>query len=190
MVVCAAFGFTVSSGNTEIVCLLTQGMPESTATFSVEAASQMHNELVRIPRRECQPQCQPVHRGQSAHTQRMVQLPEVHPRTVRPTERSPRAQNPILRAKVLETMLYSCVTRSPQACNYDTLRRAHSSFLTRCIGWRKTNRAGHPISYMDTLMTTKSEPIEVTLRKRRILFAGLWCPWRVRNCRSACCSEN
>ena len=31
-----------------------------------------------------------------AHTQRMVQLPEVYPRTVRvrPTERSPRAQNP------------------------------------------------------------------------------------------------
>ena len=33
----------------------------------------------------------PVHRGQSAHTQRMVQLPEVHPQTVRPTERSPNA---------------------------------------------------------------------------------------------------
>ena len=29
----------------------------------------------------------------AARTQRMVQLPEVHPRTVRPTERSPRAQN-------------------------------------------------------------------------------------------------
>ena len=28
------------------------------------------------------------------HTQRMVQLPEVYPRTVRSTERSPRAQNP------------------------------------------------------------------------------------------------
>ena len=43
---------------------------------------------------EPQPQCQPVHRGRPAHTQRMVQLPEVHPRTVRPTERAPRAQNP------------------------------------------------------------------------------------------------
>ena len=132
----------------------------------------MHNELVGIPRGECQPQYRPVHRGQSAHTQRMVQLPEVHPRTVRPTERSPRAQNPMLRAKVLETMLYSCVTWSPQACNYDTLRRAYNSFLTHCIGWRKTNHAGHPISYMDTLMTPKSETIEATLRRRWILFAG------------------
>ena len=52
------------------------------------------NERVRIPRGERQPQCRPVHRGRSAHTQRIVQLPEVHPRTVRPTERPPRAQNP------------------------------------------------------------------------------------------------
>ena len=44
---------------------------------------------------ECQPQCRPVHRGQPTHTQRMVKLPKVHPRNVRPTKRSPpRAQNP------------------------------------------------------------------------------------------------
>ena len=49
------------------------------------------NERVRIPRGERQPQCRPVYRGRSTRTQRMVQLPEVHPRTVRPTERSPRA---------------------------------------------------------------------------------------------------
>ena len=49
---------------------------------------------IHIPRGKRQPQCRPVHRGRSAHTQRMVQLPEVHPRTVRPAERSPPAQNP------------------------------------------------------------------------------------------------
>ena len=52
------------------------------------------DERVCIPRGGRQPQCRPVHRGRPAHTQCMVQLPEVHPRTVRPTERSPRAQNP------------------------------------------------------------------------------------------------
>ena len=40
------------------------------------------NERVRIPRGECQPQCRPVIRGQPAHTQSMVQLPEVHSQTV------------------------------------------------------------------------------------------------------------
>ena len=112
------------------------------------------NQRARIPRGERQLQCRPVHRGQSTHTQRMVQLPEVHPRTVRPTERSPRAQNAMLRAEVLETKLYGCVTRSPRACHYDTLRRAHHSFLTRCTSWRKNNRADHPISYFNTLVKT------------------------------------
>ena len=78
----------------------------------------------------------------------------------------------MLRAKVLETMLYGCVTWSPRACHYDTLRRAHHRFLTRCIGWRKHNRTDHPISYLDTLVKTGSESIEATLRRRRILFAG------------------
>ena len=44
--------------------------------------------------------------------------------------------------------------------------------MTRCIGWRKNDRAEHPISYLDTLIKTGSESIEATLRRRRILFAG------------------
>ena len=52
------------------------------------------DERVYIPRGKHQPQCRPVHRGRPAHTKRMVQRSEVHLRTVLPTERSPRAQNP------------------------------------------------------------------------------------------------
>ena len=64
----------------------------------------------------------------------------------------------MLRTEVLETMLYGCVTWSPHTCHYDTLRRVHHSFLTRCIGWRKSNRTDRPISYLDTLIKTGSEP--------------------------------
>ena len=78
----------------------------------------------------------------------------------------------MLRAGVLETMLYGSVTWSPRACPYDTLRQAHHRFLTRCIGWRKHNRADHPIFYLDTLIKTGCESIAATLRRRRILFAG------------------
>ena len=78
----------------------------------------------------------------------------------------------MLGAEVLETLLYGCVRWSPRACHFDTLRRAHNRFLTRCIGWRNYNRADHPISYPDTLIKTGSETIEPTLRRRRILFAG------------------
>ena len=78
----------------------------------------------------------------------------------------------MLRAEVLETMRYDCVTWSPRACHYDTLHRAHHSFLTRCIGWRKNNRTDHPISYLDMLMTMGSESTEAIISRGRILFAG------------------
>ena len=44
VVVCAAFGLTVSEAKTEIMCLRTKGMPESAATFSLEAAGQVYNQ--------------------------------------------------------------------------------------------------------------------------------------------------
>ena len=73
VVVCAAFGLTASAARTEIMCLRAKGMPESTTTFSVEAASQVQpDERVCIPRGKRQPRRRPVHRGRPAHTQRMV----------------------------------------------------------------------------------------------------------------------
>ena len=44
VVVCAAFGITVSEANTEIICLRAKGMPESTAIFNVKAAGQVYNQ--------------------------------------------------------------------------------------------------------------------------------------------------
>ena len=45
--VCVAFGLTVSEAKAEIyqiMCLRAKGIPESTATFSVEAAGQVYNQ--------------------------------------------------------------------------------------------------------------------------------------------------
>ena len=77
MVVCAAFGLTVSEAKTELMCLRAKGMPENTALFSVEEVGQglQPDERVCIPRGTRRPQCRPVHRGRPVHTQRMVQLP-------------------------------------------------------------------------------------------------------------------
>ena len=44
VVVCAAFGLIVSEAKTKIMCLRAKGMPEFTATFSVEAAGQVYNQ--------------------------------------------------------------------------------------------------------------------------------------------------
>ena len=55
----------------------------------------------------------------------------------------------MLRAEVLETMLYCCVTWSPRACHYDTLHRVHHRFLTCCIGWRKKhNQSRRPPDFL------------------------------------------
>ena len=174
VVVCAAFGLTVSEAKTEIMCLHAKEMPESTATFSVEAAGQVYNQTnefvylggnvnhnadlsTEVDRR--------IHNAWCSFPKYTLEL---YDRPSAPLELKVR----MLRAEVLETMLYGCVTWSPRACHYDTLRRAPHRLLTRCMGWRKHKRADHSISYLDTLIKTGSESIEATLRRRRILFAG------------------
>ena len=174
VVVCAAFGLTVSETKAEIICLPAKGMPESTATFSVEAAGQVYNqtnEFVNLGgnvNHNADLSIEVDRRIRNAWCSFRKYTLELCGRPSAPLELKIR----MLRAEVLDTMLCGCATWSPRACHYSTLRRAHHWFLTRCIDWRKHNRADPPISYLDTLVKTGSESIEVTLRRRRILFAG------------------
>ena len=173
VVVYAAFGLTVSEAETEIMFLRAKGMPESTATCNVEAAGQVYNqthEFVYLGGKVNQNADLSIEvdrRIRNAWCSFRKYTLELYDRPSAPLELKIR----MLRADVLDTMLYGCVTWSSRACHYDTLRRAHHRFLTRCIGWRKHNRADHPISYLDTLIKTGSGSIEATLRRRRILFA-------------------
>ena len=118
-------------------------MPESTATFSVEAVGQVYNQTNEFVYLE----------GNINHN---ADLSIEVDRRVRNAwwcifrkftlELYDRPSVPLmfkirmLRAEVLETMLYGCVTWSPRACRYDTRGRAHHRFLTRCIRWQKHNR--------------------------------------------------
>ena len=174
VVVCAAFGLAVSEAKTEIMCLrAAKGMPESTAVFSLEAAGQVYNltnefvYLGGVGNHNADLSVKVGRRIRNAWWSFRKYTLELYDRPSAPLELNIR----LLRAEVLETMLYGCVTWSLRACHYDTLRRAHHRFLTRCIGWRKHNRADHSISYLDTLVKTGRESIEATLRRRRILFA-------------------
>ena len=156
------------------MCLRAKGMPESTAIFSVEAAGQVYNQTnefvylggdvnhnahrsIEVDRR--------IHNAWRSFRKYYLEL---YDRPSAPLELKTR----MLGTEVLKIMMYSCATWSPRGYHYDTLRRAHHRFLTRCIAWRKNNRADHPISYLDTLIKTGSESIEATLRRRWILFAG------------------
>ena len=163
-----------SEAKTEIMCLRAKRTPESTAIVSVEAAGQVYNqtnEFVYLGgnvNHNADLSIEVDRRIRNAWCSFRKYTLELYDRPSAPLELKIR----MLRAEVLETMLYGCVTWSPRACHYDTLRRAHHRFLTRCIGWRKHNRADHRISYLGTLIKTRSESIEATLRRRRILFAG------------------
>ena len=169
MVVWAAFDLTVSEAKTEIMCIRAKGMPESTATFSVEAAGHTYNqtnEFVYLGgnvNHNADLSIEVDRRIRNAWCSFRKYTLELYDRPSAPLE---------LKIRMLGTELYGCVTWSPRACHYDTLRRAHHRFLTRCIGWRKHNRADHPISYLDTLVKTGSESIKATLRRRQIVFAG------------------
>ena len=113
-----------------------KGMPESTATFIVEAAGQVYNQTNEF-----------VYFGEnvnhnadlSIEVDRCIRnawcsvrkyILELCGRPSAPLE----LQIRMLRPEVLETMLYGYVTWSPRACHYDTLRRAHHRCLARCIG--------------------------------------------------------
>ena len=138
VVVCAAFGLTVSEAKTEIMCLRTKGMPESTAIFSVEAAGQVYNQTNGVVylggnvNHNADLSIEVDRRIRNAWRSFRKYTLELFDRSSAPLELKIR----MLRYEVLETMLYGCVTWSPRACHYDTLRRAHHRFLTRCISWK------------------------------------------------------
>ena len=136
VVVCAAFGLTVSEVKTEIMCLRAKRFSESTDTFNVEAAGQVYNQTnefvylgenvnhnadlsIEVDRR--------IHNAWCSFRKLTLELYDRPSALLELKIRMPRAE-------VLETMLYGCVTWRPRACHYDTLSRAYHRFLTRCIG--------------------------------------------------------
>ena len=52
----------------------------------------------------------------------------------------------MLKAKVLETLLYGCVTWSPSKAYYGRLQKAHHQMLLRFLDWRERKRKDHILS--------------------------------------------
>ena len=135
------------------MCLRTRGISDTTATFGVEAAGQVykqtHDFLYLGGNVITTPTCP------SRSTGALATPGAVSGRILSncTTDRAPPVELKIrmLKAEVLETMLYSCVTWSPRACHYDTLRGARHSFLTRSIGWRNV--------LVSTIRSPNSKPL-------------------------------
>ena len=107
MVVCAASGLTAWEAKTDIMCLRTNGIPESAAIFSVEAVGQRYKFVylggnvnnnadlfLEVDRR--------IRNAWYSFQKYTLQL---YDRPSAPLELKIR----MLRAEVLETMLYGCV---------------------------------------------------------------------------------
>ena len=186
VVVCAAFGLIVSEAKTEIMCLRAKRIAESTAIFSVEAAGQVYNQTnefvclggnvnhnadlsIEVDRRIRNAWC-----SFRKYTLKLYDRPSA------PLELKIR----ILRAEVLEAMMCGCVTWSPRACHHDTLRRAHHSFLTRCIGWRKDDRAATRLFIWTRLLRREVRALRRLYAGGRSCLWDLWPAWRIRDCRS------
>ena len=69
---------------------------------------------------------------------------------------------------MIETLLYACVTWSPNKPDYDRLRQVYNYMFLRCLGWRERKRDDRILSYADALSKTTSKSIEAAVWKRRI----------------------
>ena len=112
VVVCAAFGLTVSEAKTKITCLRAKGMPESTPTFNVEAAGQVYNqtdEFVYLGgnvNHNADVSIEVNRRIRNAWCSFRKYTLELYDRPSVPLELEIR----MLRAEVLITIMYGCVT--------------------------------------------------------------------------------
>ena len=119
VITCAAFGLTVSEVKTEIMCLCAKGIPESTATFRVEAASQVYNQMNEFVypggnvNHNADLSIEVYRRIRNAWYSFRKYTLELYDRPSAPLELKIR----MLRPEVLETMLYGCVTWSLHACH-------------------------------------------------------------------------
>ena len=78
----------------------------------------------------------------------------------------------MLKAEVMETLLYGRLTWTLGHEHFDELRTAHHNLLLRIIGFQRRKRTDCPMSYAKALKKVQCESVETSIRKRRLLFAG------------------
>ena len=74
----------------------------------------------------------------------------------------------MLKAEVMEPLLYGCVTWTLGKEHFAELRTAHHRFLLRIIGigFQRRQRTDHVMSYAKALKKAQCESVQTTIRKR------------------------
>jgi hypothetical protein len=78
----------------------------------------------------------------------------------------------LFKMEVMEVLLYACMTWTTRKEDFDTLRQQHAMFLKRLIGYRPFEGVLRTRAYWRCLIDTECEPIETTVRYRRIMWAS------------------
>ena len=78
----------------------------------------------------------------------------------------------MLKAEVIETLLYGCVTWTLRAEHFAKLWTVPHQVLLGVIGFKRRLCADHAtLSYAKALKVTRCESIETAIRKRRLFVA-------------------
>ena len=78
----------------------------------------------------------------------------------------------MLKAEVLETLLYGCMTWTLGQEHYAKLRTVHHQLLLRTISFSRRQRSDLVLSYSKALKQTHCDSVETVFHKRRQSFAG------------------
>ena len=78
----------------------------------------------------------------------------------------------MLKAGVMEVLLYGCVTWTHGMEHFAELRTAHHRFLLRIIGFQRRERTDHLMPCAKAIKKAQWERVQMTIRKRRLFFAG------------------
>ena len=79
----------------------------------------------------------------------------------------------MLEAEVFETLVYVCVTSSPNKTDYDRIRHVNHFMHLRCLGRRKHKRDDHTLSFANAYAKTDSEDSEVIVFETEDIIRGI-----------------
>ena len=100
-------------------------------------------------------------------------LKRVGPEVYGMTTASPSVKVCMLKAEVIETPKYGCVTWTISAKHFAKFRTVHHQVLLRIIGFQRRRIIDQTtLLYTEAIGTTRCEGIDSTIRHRRVLLAG------------------
>ena len=167
-----AAGLTVSEKKTETMLPRTPDQAPQTSPLVIEAAGQRYRQAAQfVSGRSCQRKRPHYARDKTTGPTRMGMLQTVQSSGSYTIWRLPCSLKVrMLKAEVMETLLYGCVTWTLGKEHFAELRKAHHRLL-RIIDFQRRQLTNHLMLYATALNKAQCENVETAIRKRRLLFA-------------------